>query len=548
MTVIPRAEGAVDRRTLLRLAGLSAGAGLVTAATLPGVAHAASGAFQHGVASGDPLPGGILLWTRVTPTPDSVPGSGAGPEVTVSWQIAADAGFAAVVAAGEVRTGPARDHTVKVDVSGLSPATTYWFRFGYNGSWSPTGRTMTAPTADAAISRLRMGVVSCANWEAGYFAAYRHLAERGDLNLVVHLGDYLYEYGTGDFAAGDVVIRPTKPEHEILTLADYRIRHALYKTDPDLQALHASVPWIITWDDHEVANDMWSDGAENHTPGTEGDFGARVAASRQAYAEWMPVRMGGDGAIYRRLRYGNLLELSMLDLRSYRSQQVGRVDGDEIDDPDRTIAGGDQLAWLTEGLVTSTAKWKLVGNPVMISRVDLASLPAWLLGPLGDLLGIPDNGIVVNPDQWDGYNADRERLVDALRAARTKDVVFLTGDIHTSWAIELTTKDTGSRNPAAAEFVVPSVTSDNLDDFLNTSPGGPLSRLAADLLRATNPHVKWVETDGHGYGVLEVTPERCRMDWYYLADRTKRDTSAKWATGWSVGTGSSKIRKESAPS
>ncbi|MEV6596097.1 alkaline phosphatase D family protein [Actinoplanes sp. NPDC051346] len=547
MTVIARAEGAVDRRTLLRLAGLSAGAGLVTAATLPGEAHAAAGAFLHGVASGDPLPGGILLWTRVTPTPDSVPGSGAGPEVTVSWQIAADADFSTIVRSGDVRTGPTRDHTVKVDVSGLLPATTYWFRFGYDGAWSPTGRTMTAPDADAAIARLRMGVVSCANWEAGYFAAYRHLAERGDLNLVVHLGDYIYEYGTGDFAAGDVVIRPTKPEHEILTLADYRIRHALYKTDPDLQALHASVPWIITWDDHEVANDMWSGGAENHTPGTEGDFGARVAASRQAYAEWMPVRMGGDGAIYRRLRYGNLLELSMLDLRSYRSEQVGRVDGGGIDDPDRTIAGGDQLEWLTDGLVTSTAKWKLVGNPVMISRVDLASLPAWLLGPLGDLLGIPDNGIVVNPDQWDGYNADRERLVDALRAARTKDVVFLTGDIHTSWATELTTKDTGSRNPAACEFVVPSVTSDNLDDFLHTPPGGPLSRLAADLLRATNPHVKWVETDGHGYGVLEVTAERCRMDWYFLADRTKRDTPSKWATGWSVGAGSSKIRKESAP-
>ncbi|MFI5497335.1 alkaline phosphatase D family protein [Actinoplanes sp. NPDC051859] len=546
MTVIPRAEGAVDRRTLLRLAGLSAGAGLVATATLPSAAAAATGAFQHGVASGDPLPGGILLWTRVTPTPESVPGSGAGPDVTVSWQLAADPGFATVVRAGDVLTGPARDHTVKVDIAGLAPATTYWFRFGYAGAWSPTGRTMTAPAADASIARLKMGVVSCANWEAGYFGAYRHLAERGDLNLVMHLGDYIYEYGTGDFAAGDVVIRPTKPEHEILTLADYRIRHALYKTDPDLQALHASVPWVITWDDHEVANDMWSGGAENHTPGTEGDFGARKAASRQAYAEWMPVRLGGDGQIFRRLRYGNLLELSMLDLRTYRSEQVGRVT-DDVDDPNRTIAGADQMAWLTQGLISSTAKWKLVGNPVMISRVDLASLPAWLLGPLGELLGIPDNGIVVNPDQWDGYNADRERLVDALRAARTKDVVFLTGDIHTSWANELTTKDTGSRNPAAAEFVVPSVTSDNLDDFLHTTPGGPLSKLAADLVRATNPHVKWMETDGHGYGVVEVTADRCRMDWYHLADRTRRDTATKWVTGWSVGAGSAKLRKESAP-
>lgn len=544
MTTTTPAGSAVDRRTLLRLAGLSAGASVVAAATLPGVASAAGGVFQHGIASGDPLPGGILLWTRVTPTPESTPASGVGPTVTVDWQIAADASFAAVVRYGTVSTGPERDHTVKVDVGGLTPATTYWYRFGLAGNWSPVGRTMTAPADDAAITRLRLGVVSCANWEAGYFAAYRHLAERGDLNVVVHLGDYLYEYGTGEFDAGGTVVRTTKPAHEIITLADYRTRHALYKTDPDLQALHASVPWIITWDDHEVANDMWSGGAENHTPATEGDFGARVAASRQAYAEWMPVRLAADGHIYRRLRYGNLIELSMLDLRTYRSQQTT---GAHVDDPGRTIAGADQLQWLIDGLVGSTAKWKIVGNPVMISRLDVGTLPAWLLGPLGELLGVPANGYALNGDQWDGYNADRERLVDTLRAHSTKDVVFVTGDIHTSWANELTTRDTGANNPAAAEFVVPSVTSDNVNDFLHTSPGGPLSLLAASLVRGTNPQVKWTELDGHGYGVLDVTTSRCRMDWYHLADRTKKDSTAKWVQGWSVGTGSSKIRKESSP-
>jgi alkaline phosphatase/alkaline phosphatase D len=535
MTVLPSAEGAVDRRTLLRLAGLGAGAGVVAAATLPGPAAAADAVFQHGVASGDPLPGGILLWTRV---------SGFDGPVTVSWQIAADASFTSAVRSGTFVTGPDRDHTVKVDIAGLAPATTYWYRFGVSGVWSPTGRTMTAPAADDAITRLRLGVVSCANWEAGYFAAYRHLADRGDLNLVVHLGDYLYEYGTGDFAAGDVVVRRTSPAHEVLTLDDYRTRHAQYKTDPDLQRLHASVPWIITWDDHEVANDMWSDGAENHTPATEGSFADRKAAARQAYAEWMPVRLGDDGQIFRRLRYGQLVELSMLDLRTYRSRQSG---GAAVDDPDRTITGTDQMRWLADGLVASTATWKLVGNPVIISRLDLATLPAWLLGPLANLLGIPSNGFVVNADQWDGYNADRERLVDRLRATGTKDVVFLTGDIHTSWANELTTRDTGPANPAAAEFVVPSVTSDNIDDFLGTRPGGPLSVLAASLIRGTNPHVKWVETDGHGFGVLEVTSSRCRMDWYHLADRTRRDTAARWVQGWSVGRGSSRIRRESAP-
>ncbi|GAA4926382.1 alkaline phosphatase D family protein [Actinoplanes utahensis] len=535
MTVLPR--HAVGRRTVLGLAG----AGAVAAATVPGPAAAAEAVFQHGVASGDPLPGGVLLWTRVTPTPESAPGSGAGPQADVTWQVSADAGFTTIVAAGVERTGPERDHTVKVDVAGLRPATTYWYRFGHAGAWSPPGRTMTAPAVADTVARLRAGVVSCANWEAGYFAAYRHLAARDDLNLVVHLGDYLYEYGTGGFSAAGKVVRATRPAHETRTLADYRIRHAHYKTDPDLQALHASVPWVITWDDHEVANDQWSGGAENHTPGAEGDFAARVAAARQAYAEWMPVRLGGDGRIYRRLRYGDLFELSMLDLRSYRSQQAS---GTAADADGRTIAGAEQLAWLTGGLVASDAIWKLVGNPVMISRLDVGTLPAWLIPPLAELIGVPRNGVVLNLDQWDGYNADRERLVDALRAARTEDVVFLTGDIHMSWANELTTRDTGPADPAAAEFVVPAVTSDNLNDFVGTTA---LSGLAASLIRATNPHVRWVETDGHGYGVLDVTRSRCRMDWYHLADRTDRGTAARWVQGWSVGRGSAKLRRESRP-
>ncbi|MGN9779657.1 alkaline phosphatase D family protein [Micromonospora sp. H33] len=534
----------LDRRTLLRVAGASAGTAVLAGATLAGPAQATGSAFRHGVASGDPLPDGVLLWTRLTPTEESQPGSGVGPDVTVTWQVAADPDFASVTAQGTFATGPARDHTVKVAVSGLAPATTYWFRFGFTGAWSSTGRTMTAPAADAEIDRLRLGVVSCSNWEAGFFAAYRHLAERGDLNLVVHLGDYLYEYGTGEFAAGDTVVRPVRPAHETLTLQDYRTRHALYKSDPDLQALHAAVPWAITWDDHEVANDQWSGGAENHTPGTEGSFADRMAAARQAYAEWMPVRTGADGAIYRRLRFGRLADLSMLDLRTYRSQQAS---GLAVDDPRRTLTGDAQMAWLKAGLATSDARWKLVGNPVMISRLDVGALPAWLLGPLGTLLGIPQNGAVLSRDQWDGYNADRNELIDHLRANGTKDVVFLTGDIHTSWANEVTTKSTGLTDPAAAEFVVPSMTSDNVNDFLGLPAGNALSALGAGLIRSTNPHVRWTELDGHGYGVLEVTRQRCRMDWYHLVDRTRAATGSRWVAGWSVAAGSARLRRESAP-
>ena len=333
-----------------------------------------------------------------------------------------------------------------------------------------------------------------------------------------------------------------RPAHEVLTLADYRVRHAIYKTDPDLQALHAAVPWVITWDDHEVANDQWSGGAENHTEGAEGSFAARVAAARQAYAEWMPVRLGDGGRIYRRLRFGRLVELSMLDLRTYRSRQASGTRGGRPE-PHHHRRRPDALA--ARRACGSGARWKLVGNPVMISRLDVGTLPAWLLGPLAALLGIPQNGFAANADQWDGYNADRDELVNHLRATSTRDVVFLTGDIHTSWANELVTRATGSANPAAAEFVVPSVTSDNLDDFLGTTL---LSGLAASLIRASNSHVRWTELDGHGYGVLDVTAGVCRMDWYHLANRTRRDSTARWVNGWSVAAGSSKIRKESAPS
>jgi alkaline phosphatase D len=529
----------LDRRTLLRAAGAAAVAAPFVAA---GSAGATGSPFRHGVASGDPLPNGVVVWTRVTPTDDALPGSGRGPSVTVAWQVARDAGFTQIAAGGEVQTGPERDHTVKIDATGLAPATSYFYRFGFAGAWSPVGRMHTAPTYDTDLASLRLGVVSCANWEAGYFSAYRHLAARGDLDAVVFLGDYIYEYKTGEFAAAGRVVRPHEPLNETITLADYRIRHARYKTDPDLQALHAAVPWIITWDDHEVANDAWSGGAQNHTPGVEGNWADRVAAAHRAYGEWMPVRLGVDGAIYRRLRFGKLADLSMLDLRTYRSQQAS---GTAVDDPNRTITGQAQMAWLLDGLAAAQTRWRLVGNPVMISRLDVGALPAWLLGPLSDLIGVPQNGFAPNADQWDGYNADRERLVRFLRGNRLPNTVFLTGDIHSSWANELTTRTT-VLSPTAVEFVVPSVTSDNVDDFLHVPPD-TVSLGAAALIRATNPHVKWTELDQHGYGVLDVNASRCHMDWYFLTDRTRVDSGVRFANGFSVASGVSRLRHEPAP-
>jgi alkaline phosphatase D len=534
----------VDRRAVLRASGALT-VGIAAAATVgAGTASAAGPVFAHGVASGDPLPDGVLLWTRVTPTADATPGSGVGPAVEVTWEVATDPAFAALVGSGTVATGPECDHTVKVDVTGLAPATTYHYRFRLGDAVSAVGTTRTAPAADAALARLRFGVVSCSNWPSGHFAAYRYLAERGDLDAVLHLGDYIYEYGTGEFD-GDAV-RPHAPTHEILTLADYRIRHAQYKTDEHLMRLHATVPFIVTWDDHEVADNAWSGGAANHQPDTEGDYAARKAAAHQAYFEWMPVRSEGE-KIYRRLRFGQLAELSMLDLRSYRSEQPPFGDG-SADDPDRTMTGPEQFAWLRDGLVNSTAQWKLVGNSVMIAPLQLPPLPADQTAALAELLSLPSEGLSLNPDQWDGYAADRRALLSALADHGVRDTVFLTGDIHSSWASDVP-RDAGlyPLTPSVAtEFVCTSVTSDNFDEMLNVPPRTTSLALEA-AVRTLNRHIKYVELDSHGASVLEVTPAGTQMDWYYLANRDDPASALNYAGSFRTRTGTQRVQYVGTP-
>ncbi|MDN0194790.1 alkaline phosphatase D family protein [Streptomyces sp. S.PNR 29] len=531
------------RRTVVKAAAATAAlAGPLTAA-LPARAAADAPAFLHGVASGDPLPDGILLWTRVTPTPEAIPGSGAGPDTEVGWIVAKDRAFTTIVAKGSVTATAASDHTVKADIRGLEPATDYWFRFSAGGTDSPVARTRTAPATDAAVTGLRFGVVSCANWEGGYFAAYRHLAARGDLDAWLHLGDYIYEYGTGQYGTRGTVVRPHAPTHEILTLADYRTRHGRYKTDPDLQALHAAAPVIAIWDDHEMANDAWSGGAENHTEGTEGTWSARQAAAKQAYFEWMPVRPAVAGTTYRRLRFGKLADLSLLDLRSFRSQQVSVGNG-SVDDPNRTITGRAQLDWLKAGLKASDTTWRLVGNSVMISPFAIGSLSADLLRPLAKLLGLPQEGLALNTDQWDGYTDDRRELLAHLRAHAIRNTVFLTGDIHMAWANDVP-YDAGTyplSASAATEFVVTSVTSDNLDDIVKV-PEGTVSAVAAPVIRAANRHVHWVDTDRHGYGVLDLTADRAQMDYYVLSDRTRRDATSTWARSYRTRSGTQKVER-----
>ncbi|MEV4441357.1 alkaline phosphatase D family protein [Streptomyces sp. NPDC049577] len=539
----------ISRRTAAK-----AVAATTTAALLPlGLASAAFAdsdprpAFLHGVASGDPLPDGILLWTRVTPTPDAVPGSGRGQAVEVGWEVAEDEGFTRVVARGTVTATAASDHTVKADVRGLRPATGYFFRFSAGDVRSPVARTRTAPAADAAGPGLRFGVVSCANWESGFFSAYRHLAGRRDLDAVLHLGDYIYEYKSGEYPAAKYVVRSHEPAHEIITLADYRVRHGHYKTDPDLQAVHHAHPTVAIWDDHEFANDAWSGGAENHTPGAEGDWSARMAAAKQAYFEWMPVRPSIEGTTYRRLRFGRLADLHLMDLRSFRSQQA-KVGSGAVDAPDRTITGRAQLDWVKAGLASSDTTWRLVGNSVMISPVAFGALPAHLLEPVAELLGLPAGGIAINTDQWDGYTHDRRELLAHLTDRGIRNTVFLTGDIHMAWAndVPVDAATYPASGSAATEFVVTSVTSDNLDDTLHV-PAHTVSLAAEAAIKAANRHVKWLDMDGHGYGVLDITQERAQMDYYVLSDKTDPSAKSAWARSYRTLSGTQQVERVYAP-
>ncbi len=553
----------LSRRTFMGAAGAGALAAAVPATLAAGslsagAAHAdrpRRGAFAHGVASGDPLPDGVILWTRVTPSPDARPGSGRGAPSTVVWEVADDRGFATVVASGTVRTDASRDHTVKVDARGLGAATDYWYRFRVTdgpaaGAVSPTGRTRTAPATDADIRSARFGVVSCANWEAGYFAAYRHLAERDDLDAVIHLGDYIYEYGAGEYGGKNGPVRTHRPANDIVSLADYRIRHGQYKTDPDLALLHARHPFIVTWDDHETADNSYRSGANNHDPVTQGSWRVRKANADKAYYEWMPVRpvvSDTNRHLYRRLRYGTLMELSMLDLRTYRDQEVSQF-SKRIDSDKTTITGRAQMQWLTGGITTSTTRWQIIGNSVMISPLLIPPLDPDTTGALTDILGIPANGIPANADQWDGYTRDRERLLKAADAAGKKNVVFITGDIHMSWANEIPRKP--ASYPAAGtlgtEFVVTSVTSNNLDDMVKI-PEHTVSDAASTAIRAANSHARWVDTDAHGYAVLTVDSAAAQMDWYFVRDRTRRRTGAYHAQSWRVGSGTRRLTKVSRP-
>lgn len=471
-----------------------------------------SALFAHGVASGDPLSTHVVVWTRVSPpTPDPVP---------VRWTVATTPGLEDPVAHGETVAGPDRDFTVHVDVGGLEPATTYYYRFDAPGGASPVGRTRTAPAGRT--ERFRIGVVSCASWPHGYFNAYRRLAEQ-DVDLVLHLGDYIYENGD---AATDIG-RSHDPPHRVRTLADYRARHAQYRSDPDLQRLHQRHPVVGVWDDHDLAGNAWRDGAVDHDPEEDGDWEHRRSAAIRAYVEWLPVRLA-DGAhpdrLYRSFRLGDLADLVVIDSRVVgRERPAGDGDGiaPTIDDPHRSMLGTLQWQWLRERLGSSSGRWRLLANQVMMAPLRALDLPK----PLRSLVGrAAAGGMGVNSGQWDGYPGEREALFRLLADQQLSNVVVLSGDLHSSWAGELTPDPKDSDQPVAVEFVAPSITSSSFADTVAPPvPGGPAA--LRRLIASQNPHFGFFDLEGHGYLIVDITAERLETQFWHV------DTVAERADG-----------------
>lgn len=476
------------------------------------------GSFEHGVASGDPLPDSVLLWTRLTPNTAGV--------YRVDWEMALDPEFSRVVVAGRELTESTRDYTLKVEATGLEPATTYYYRFSVGTTHSPTGRTRTAPVGQ--LERLRFAAVSCSNYAQGYFSAYRRISERADLDFVLHLGDYIYENGTDEY--GDV--RAPDPPHETITLSDYRRRYAQHREDPDLQEVHRQHPFIAIWDDHEVANNSWMNGAQNHDPETEGSYEERKAAALQAYYEWMPIRDTADRRGYRCFSYGSLADLMVLETR-LDARDGPATDEETLTAESRRLLGAEQLAWLFEGLDSSRATWRLIGNQVLMGQLVVLKLL----------------------DSWDGFPAERRRLLEHLKAEELDNVVVLSGDIHSSFALELPLDplDSASYDPEsgtgalAVEFTTPAV----------TSPGLPaeLVGVAQDRLNDVK-HIKYSELTKRGYLLVDVTEQRLEAEYFYLERVDEPDEPAVFAAAFAVQAGKShivpvdgpsKARRDSAP-
>ncbi|MEU6858782.1 alkaline phosphatase D family protein [Glycomyces sp. NPDC046736] len=481
---------------------LASSASATAASAVPAVAWAQSrrhptldaDPFNLGVASGDPEPDGVVLWTRLAVHPLAEDGMGGMPNgsVDVRWEVATDERFRRRVASGRYETGPEIGYSVHIEVEGLEPGREYYYRFR-TGRWvSPVGRTRTAPPLGSIPAELRMAFASCSQYEHGYFTAYRHLAESNP-DLVLHLGDYQYEYKAGVYLSPDGNVRDHEGP-ETVSLATYRQRHAQYKTDPDLQAAHAVAPWLVVWDDHEVENN-WADEVPesgSDTPEPE-DFLRRREAAFKAYWENMPLRRssvpsGIDMQLYRRVQWGQLANFHMMDTRQYRDDQACG-DGTQSNcadawDESRTITGQEQEDWLIEGFHSSSARWDLLGQQVFFTQRDAAAA---------------EDDLRTSMDGWDGYAASRQRIIDGWVEAEVRNPVVLTGDVHTHWAGEILPDFPAAQGASVGvELVASSI----------TSGGNGVDSVPEDnAALVINPHIKFRNAQ-RGYVETVIGPDQ----------------------------------------
>ncbi len=544
----------IDRRKALALMGMGVASPAMAAKGKP-----AAFSFAHGVASGDPLSDRVVIWTRI---------SGSGDSHTVQWQVAEDASFKHIIAKGQAQADAARDHTIKMDVAGLKPDKTYHYRFICQGVTSPVGQTRTLPVG--AVKDVVMAVASCSLYPAGFFNAYAAIAKLERVDVVLHLGDYIYEYGSapGDYGIniGAKIGRLPKPDHEIINLADYRVRHAEYKSDPDLQAAHARAPWIVVWDDHETTNDSWVGGAENHQPVTEGSWADRKAAALKAYFEWMPIREPENGhtlaAINRNFDFGDIASLIMTETRlTGRDQQltfshdlmVAGPDGKPVPDlaafnaklnnPARQLMGPAQEAWLGQKLeqsIKAGQTWQVLGNQVVMAKVKgpdiesimgpeawaaaLAQLPPAYQARMAQAGKLYRLDVPYNLDSWDGYPAARERVYDAMKAAKAHPIV-LSGDSHAFWVNEL--YDQSGKVRVAAEFGTTGITSPGYGDLLKDLP---INRAYEER----NPEVLFTDHAAKGFVLLTLTKQEARADLIAVSTVTSQTYEVSTLKSWTV--------------
>lgn len=516
--------------------------------------------FLYGVASGDPLADRVILWTHAR-YPDS------DVAVDLNWEVASDNGFANIVKSGTVTATAATGFTAKVDASGLAANTEYFYRFRQGQHASAVGRARTLPTGS--VSEVRLAVLSCANYPAGFFNVYAEVA-KSDAQFALHLGDYIYEYAAGGYASAnaDKLGRVVQPVTELLTLADYRLRHAQYRSDPDAKDLHARLPMIAVWDDHEIANDTYQDGAENHDPAKEGSFAARRAAALQAWHEWMPVRSGADqGQIYRSFDFGNLLSLHMLDTRLVGRDQQVTIEQllnpatqasalAALSSPTRQLLGQTQLQWLQGQMSASKASWQVLGQQVLMARMTVPLSILNALNPANtsptaaadgakavtDYLTAkatpvaartPAQQALLNPainpelgynlDAWDGYPAAREYVLGTA-AQLGKKLVVLAGDTHNAWHSSLTLMD---GRKVGEEFATSSVSSPGLENYLAALPPEQVKFIFENVI----DDLDWMDPKRRGFLKMTFTASAAKGEWVFVDRIDSRSYAVDAAAG-----------------